>query len=57
MDCKSTKGVCVVSIENGEEKFYTKYNYILMKNAGRNVELVACAPTLEELKKKIGKKD
>jgi len=42
-------------MEDGQEKHYTKYIYLQMKKAGRNVELVAEAPTIEELNKKLGR--
>ena len=48
---KSTKGVALVKMEDGQEKYYTKYIYLRMKKAGRNIELVAEAPTREELDK------
>ena len=50
---ENTKGVALVKMEDGQEKYYTKYNYLQMKRAGRNVELVAEAPTREELDKKL----
>lgn len=48
---KTTKGVALVKMEDGQEKYYTKYIYLRMKKAGRNIELVAEAPTKEELDK------
>jgi hypothetical protein len=40
-------------MEDGKEKYYTKYNYLMMKRAGRNVELVAEATNKEELDEKL----
>ncbi len=50
---ENTKGVALVKMEDGQEKYYTKYNYLQMKKAGRNIELVAEAPTKDELDKKL----
>jgi len=50
---ENTKGVTLIKMEDGQEKYYTKYNYLLMKKAGRSIELVAEAPTKDELDKKL----
>jgi len=52
---ENTKGVCLVRMENGENVYHYKINYLRMKRAGRNVCLLAEAPTMEELNEKIGK--
>jgi hypothetical protein len=51
---ENTKGVVLVKMEDDQEKYYTKYIYLRMKKAGRNIELIAEAPSIEELKKKLG---
>jgi len=50
---ENTKGVTLVKMEDGQKKYYTKYNYLQMKKAGRNIELVAEAPTKDELDNKL----
>lgn len=50
---ENTKGVALVRMEDGREAYQPKIAYLRMKNAGRNVELIAEAPTKEELDKKL----
>jgi len=45
------KGVVLVRLEDGREVIYTKYIYLKMKKAGRNVKLVREAKTVEKLLK------
>ena len=52
---ETIKGVCLVRMEDGQDKYYTKYIYLRMKKAGRKVKLIAEAPTREELDKKLGR--
>jgi len=48
-----TKGVVLIRDEEGNEKIYTKYIYLRMKNAGRKIELLKEALTVEELQRKL----
>ena len=43
------KGVVLVRLENGKVVYQTRYIYLRMKNAGRNVELVKEAEHASEL--------
>lgn len=47
------KGVVLIKDEKGQEVYQTKYIYLRMKNAGRDVELIAEAPSIKELQKKL----
>lgn len=46
---KDRKGVVLVRLEDGKEVIYTKYIYLKMKKAGRNVVLLKEAKTIENL--------
>ena len=50
---EKTKGIALVRLENGKEVYQPKISYLRMKNAGRNVTLIAEASTKEELDKKL----
>ena len=54
---ENTKGIALVRMADGNEVYQPKITYLRMKYAKnpRNVILIAEAPTLEELKKKIGR--
>ena len=43
------KGAVLVRLEDGKEVMYTKYIYLKMKKAGRNVEKVREAKTVDKL--------
>lgn len=50
---EKTTGIALVRMENGKEVYQPKISCLRMKNAGRNVILVAEAPTKEELDNKL----
>jgi len=50
---EKTIGIALVRMENGKEVYQPKITYLRMKNAGRNVILIAEASTKEELDKKL----
>ena len=50
---ENTKGVALVKMESGEKVYQPKIAYLRMKKAGRKVELIAEAPTREELDEKL----
>jgi len=52
---EDTKGVCLVRKGKEQPKYYRKINYLRMKRAGRDVELIEEALTLKELKEKLGR--
>jgi hypothetical protein len=37
----------------GQEKYYTKYIYLKMEKAGRDIKLISEASSIKELKKKL----
>jgi hypothetical protein len=47
------KGVVLMRDESGKEVYQTKHIYLRMKDAGKDVELIVEAATIEELNVKL----